>query len=347
MTTSDPNQAKQNENGVSLPLRTIEYRQQLQILVLFLIVQFGGLLLGTLALRGTPFSYLKSNQSAIVGNGAVGILFYVASIAAFALILALIFKLYKGRKFFLILEGIIVFISSIFVFLVIIGTVTGNTQQLIFGNGPLLEVLAAAAASFLLIIIKNRWQRLRNVTVIISSMGAGLVLGLFFTFPMALIFMGLLAVYDFVAVFITKHMITISNAAMTNNLAFFIDANELEAVPKSSLTRKEQIEYRKIRGKIESRFPAIQEYEKRNMVPIVANIGLGNGDLGVPLMVSLAAYSMTANFALSLSVTAGATLGLIVTMLILRRYKRALPAIPPLLLGVLVGVGAYYLLLRI
>jgi len=311
-------------------------------------VQFGGLLFGTLVLHGIPNTYLKSNQSSFIGNGAIGILYYVASIAAFALILVLIFKLYSGKRFFLILEGIIVFITSIFVFLVVIGTIVGNTQQLIFGNGPILEILAAAAFAFLLVVMKNKWQKLRNTTVIISSIGAGLVLGLFFTFPMALIFMGLLAIYDFIAVFITKHMITISNAAMSNNLAFFIDANELEAVPKSSLTTKELKEYNAtIRGKVKSRFPALKDFEKRNMVPVVANIGLGNGDLGVPLMVSLAAYGMTGNFTLSLFVTAGAALGLILTMLILRRYKRALPAIPPLLLGVLVGIGAYYLCLRI
>ena len=309
---------------------------------MFLIVQFGGLLLGISALNGVPPSILYGNQSAIAGGSGLGLLFYVASIAAFALLLALIFKLYSGRRFLMLLEGIIIFITSIFVFLVIIGVLEGNAAQMVFGNGPIIEVIGAVVLSFALVAAKNRQPRLRNATVIISSMGAGLVLGLFFTFPLALIFMGLLAIYDFIAVFITKHMLTISNAAMSNNLAFFIDANEIEAVPKSYLSNTDLKEYAKIRPKIQARFHATREFEKKSMFPIVANIGLGNGDLGVPLMVALSAYSMTQSFTLSLFIISGAALGLIITMLILRKYKRALPAIPPLLLGVLIGIGAYF-----
>ena len=328
-----------------MPLRTIEYRQQLQILIMFLIVQFGGLLLGIQALNGVPHALLASNQSMIAGNSGLGLLFYIASIAAFAIILALIFKIYKGRRFLILLEGIIIFVSSIFVFLVVIGTLTGTTAQLLFGNGPILGIGSAVILSFALVVAKNKWQGLRNATVLISSMGAGLVLGLFFTFQLALIFMALLAIYDFIAVFITKHMITISNAAMSNNLAFFIDANELEAVPKSYLTRQDLTDYEKLRPKIKSRFPAVGEFEKKSLLPVVANIGLGNGDLGVPLMVALSAYSFTMSFTLSIFIICGSALGLIITMLILRRYKRALPAIPPLLFGVLIGIGAYYLFL--
>lgn len=78
------------------------------------------------------------------------------------------------------------------------------------------------------------------------------------------------------------------------------------------------------------------------MAPISARMALGTGDLAMPLMLAIAAYKVNLNFTLSFVITLGAIFGLIITMLILRRYKRALPAIPPILLGIAIAMLAYF-----
>jgi hypothetical protein len=71
-------------------------------------------------------------------------------------------------------------------------------------------------------------------------------------------------------------------------------------------------------------------------------MALGTGNLAMPLMVAIAAYKVNLNFVLSFVIILGAILGLVITMLILRRYKRALPAIPPILFGIAVALLAYF-----
>ena len=77
-------------------------------------------------------------------------------------------------------------------------------------------------------------------------------------------------------------------------------------------------------------------------MPVAARTALGTGDLAMPLMLAIAAYKVNLNFVLSFVIIIGALLGLILTMFILRKYKRALPAIPPLLFGIVVVMAAYF-----
>ncbi|MGI0135057.1 MAG: hypothetical protein ACREBW_08895, partial [Candidatus Micrarchaeaceae archaeon] len=65
----------------------------------------------------------------------------------------------------------------------------------------------------------------------------------------------------------------------------------------------------------------------------------------MPLMMAVAAYKVFASFTFSIVIIIGATFGLILTMLILRKFKRALPAIPPLLFGIVVAMGIYLALI--
>ena len=91
---------------------------------------------------------------------------------------------------------------------------------------------------------------MRNTTAIIASAGVGVALGLSFSFPLALVFMALLGVYDFIAVFITKAPIA-GDMAVQNNLSFLIMVRETKAVPMSYLTPKEQKEYAKNKPALE------------------------------------------------------------------------------------------------
>ena len=316
--------------------RLIENRQLVGILTMFMLVQFAGIALATLWFNGATYQQITSAQ---IASGPSNVLLLLAYIILLAVAMILIFRFYHGAKLFRVIEGVVIFIASFYVFLVIIAYFTQSSN---------IATIGAAIIAILLVAAKNKWVKLKNVAAIIASIGVGAVLGFGFSFIAAIAFMGLLAIYDFVAVFITKHMITLANVVTDNNLAFMVDMNEVEAVPKSDFNKKELSEYNKYvkssghRGK--KILSAMKKTGSMGMVPISANVALGTGDLAIPLMVAVSAYKLTLSFVPSFFIAFGAVLGLILTMFILRKYKRALPAIPPLFLGVLIGFALYYLI---
>ncbi len=316
--------------------RLIENRQLVGILTMFMLVQFAGIALATLWFNGATYQQITSAQ---IASGPSNVLLLLAYIILLAVAMILIFRFYHGAKLFRVIEGVVIFIASFYVFLVIIAYFTQSSN---------IATIGAAIIAILLVAAKNKWVKLKNVAAIIASIGVGAVLGFGFSFIAAIAFMGLLAIYDFVAVFITKHMITLANVVTDNNLAFMVDMNEVEAVPKSDFSKKELSEYNKYvkssgqRGK--KILSAMKKTSSMGMVPISANVALGTGDLAIPLMVAVSAYKLTLSFVPSFFIAFGAVLGLILTMFILRKYKRALPAIPPLFLGVLIGFALYYLI---
>ncbi|HUC39065.1 MAG TPA: presenilin family intramembrane aspartyl protease [Candidatus Acidoferrum sp.] len=326
-----------------MPLRVIETRQVAQILIMFMIVQFFGLFLASQVFSGATYQQISGAQ---VVSSSVSVLFYVVYIILLSALLIFLFKIVKGDKLFIVIEGAVVFIASFFVFLILSGIFTTSTLFYISGSAITTNFLIGAVAAILLVIAKNKMQRLRNATAIIASVGVGLVLGISFSFFATVIFMMILAVYDFVAVFITKHMVTMARAMSSRNLAFLVGVNEVEAIPKSSFSSKELADYKKENSGVK-KSPALSQFYRSGMLPVVARIELGTGDLAVPLMVAVAAYKVSLNFVLSFFVIFGAVLGLLMTAFILRKYKRALPAIPPLLFGVAIGLSAYVFIFNV
>lgn len=323
-----------------MSLRVIEYRQLTQILVMFMIVQFFGILLATQMFDGVPMIDITGVQ---IISGAFDVFFYIAEIILFTVVLLILFKVFKGPILFRILEAVVVFISASVVMLIVYGIPNGSALQNIYGDGQPIAYFVAFAAALALIVAKNRWPWLRNTTAMIASVGVGVVLGVTFPFIVAYAFMVLLAVYDYVAVFVTKHMITMAKAMSSMNLSFLVGVNEVEAVSQSSLSKEELSEYKKEMRGIKNKSPMLKHIVENRMVPMAAHVELGTGDLGVPLMVAVSAYSVSSSFMLSLFIAVGATGGLILTMYILRKYKRALPAIPPLLAGITVALVVYFL----
>ncbi|MGC8730241.1 MAG: presenilin family intramembrane aspartyl protease [Candidatus Micrarchaeia archaeon] len=310
--------------------KVVEYRQMIQILVMFMIVQFFGLLLATLVFSGATMQEITSTE---VMNSDTEVLFYIAYIVIAAAILVLLFKYINGRLLFRILEAVVIVVSSFFVFYVLSNYIIGNNNA---------ATLIGIAAALLLIYEKNKHQSLRNTAAILGSVGVGLVLGMSFTFETAYIFMGILAIYDFVAVFITKHMLSLARVAEENNLALMIGVNEIKGVPETEVSKKTRMEIKKEYDKLKS--PEAMFFKNKKLVPMLARVELGTGDLGVPLMVAISAFGTSTNFVLSFFVIFGAIAGLVATMLILKKYKRALPAIPPLFAGITLFVGLYMLL---
>jgi presenilin-like A22 family membrane protease len=328
-----------------MPLNVVENRQLLYIISMFLIVQFMGLLLATQVFAGASFiPSLSSQQSPYSTGGIIYLVFVIAAIAIFSIILVLLFRFVKTDKLFTLLEIWVVGAASLIFFLVLISSFSGNAFSVLFGSGPSWLVLGLALlCAGALVAAKLKWQKLRNMTAMVASVGAGLALGVSFPFWFALSFMAVLAVYDFIAVFITKHMVTLANAAVSRNLSLMIMASEVEAVPANYLVKSERLEYAKAKKEIYSKNPFIRPVIDSGMVPLSARTALGTGDLMAPLMLAVSAYTVYLNFTLSLVVVVGSVFGLSITMYTLKRYKRPLPAIPFLLFGIAVALGVFLL----
>ncbi len=319
-------------------LKAIEYRQLIQIITIFMVVQFFGILLVAQVFNNQTYQSAVSRQ---ISNSPMGALFIFAYGIMLVIVILVVIKRFRPEKILIMWERVIVLITTFFVFYVI-------SSSVVYGlvKDPGMHILAYTFISLffavVLLYIKQKNMGFKNIAAILSSLGIGLLLGLGFGPIASLILIGLLAIYDFVAVFVTKHMLTLATVAIKNNLALMVDVNEYKAVSKSSMNVSEMAEYRKA---IKKKILVIPEEVKQKVgkrIVIPAGAALGAGDLAIPLMVSVSFYKVYLNFTLSIFVAVGATFGLILTMFILRKYKRALPAIPPILLGILCSMLAYF-----
>ncbi len=316
-------------------IRRIEKRQLLHIMVIFLLVQFGGFFLASLSLsvpQMTSISAVSSPQSATTA------LFYAAYIVLAAVLLIIVLRIYHGDILFRIIEGVVVVTASFFVFFIAILFLEPSH------NPGLASMALALALAIVLIVAKNKKPILRNPAAIIASIGVGVILGFSFSFPAALLLMLIIAAYDYIAVFVTKHMVTMANAISSRNLAFLVGVSDVEAMPKTAFSKKEVIEYtsflKKSGRKNDKLFSSIL---KSGRLPIVSQVQLGAGDLGLPLMLAISAYTSFLSAFAGMVIVLGGAAGLFATMYFLRKYQRPLPAIPPIFsfISIAIGIGFF------
>jgi hypothetical protein len=131
-----------------------------------------------------------------------------------------------------------------------------------------------------------------------------------------------------VAVFITKHMIAMAKEMSSRNLAFLIGSTDVEALPKKYLSSSDIRELKKQESKIKD--PLVKGLVKEGVFPVVSQVQLGTGDLALPLMLAVSAYISFFSYFAAVMIAVGSAAGMVFTMYLLKRYKVALPAIPPL-----------------
>lgn len=150
----------------------------------------------------------------------------------------------------------------------------------------------------------------QNVAAIISGAGVGALLGASFGIVPSLVFLVILCTYDFVSVFITKHMITLAKALTKTPTAFTIASpHKFEKPVRIGL-----------KG-VKKKFHVFQ---------------LGVGDMVIPLMFSI---SLLRNFSIasSLITMIGSTIALLFLIYFMSKKPRPLPALPFISLGTLTG----------
>lgn len=308
-----------SKDGVLL-VRRIEYRQLANILALFLIVQLAGAAIAFYFLSPQEVSVMVSSSPASTGGG---IIFYFIYIVVVAIAMVLLFRIFHGNLLFRLIEGFVIGAASFYLFLIIFGS-------FVVQDSGIYAIAISLGLAVALVVAKNKWPGLRNLAAVIASVGVGVVLGSFFNFSAAYALMAFIAVYDYIAVFVTRHMIALGRESVNRNLAFMIGSYDVEVVPENSLRKSEIREVREAMGKGPVRNPAIKEVIKEGGLPLPSFSALGTGDLAMPLMLALSAYFSFLSFLSAILIIIGSTFGLIFAMYISKKYKVALPAIPPL-----------------
>ncbi|HSB47316.1 MAG TPA: presenilin family intramembrane aspartyl protease [Candidatus Bilamarchaeum sp.] len=149
---------------------------------------------------------------------------------------------------------------------------------------------------------------LKNAAAVFATAGVGVIFGISLGLFPLILFLIFLSVYDFLSVFQTKHMVEMADFIVKKDMAFTVTA---KAPP-----------------------PAPGEKEQR--------IDLGTGDIIAPIMLEVA--TLTLSPAATALVFAGAVLSLGIFLSAVWRKKMVLPALPPIVLGMIVALSVGFLL---
>lgn len=256
----------------------------LLLAIVFLIAECLGLFVAaSLYQQGMQQAPFSSDVNDI--ENAIGLFVTILIMTGFIL---LILKFKKERKLLVLMEILAVFSTTILVL-----------SAFIKNNDIVILLLA-----ILLIIIRNIDRNnlvMRNIAGIIAIAGAGALLGISIEIIPIILFIIVLAIYDIIAVFKTKHMVELGKAVTKQNFAFTI------AMPTKE-----------------------HKYELGNgdlVIPLmVASSILVNGNF------------VNNNFVAALCLIAS-FVGLCISIYLVSEKKMPMPALPPQTLLMLVIIG--------
>ena len=210
----------------------------------------------------------------------------------------------------------------------------------------LVAVSVSGGLGLLFALVKFFFKGLKNTAAILSSAGVGALFWFSMGFWPAMLFIVALSLYDYVAVFKTRHMLALAQHLGARELSFTITAEKKEEEKKFVPPVKSSV------SRIQSSLP---QYSAPSPSPSPATkpspssgvdrLDLGSGDLAIPAMLAVSTYGM-AGLGGSLAVTAGSTVSLYVLLKFVLEKRVALPALPPICMGALCAL-LIFLLARI
>ncbi len=171
------------------------------LLALFLIVQAVGLYFGT--------KLIALPEIVPATNAAYGIGIFLYIMVATAVVL-LIIKYWKNAL--KVMELLSIFVSTeIFFEILLLGFVPAGS-----------ELIPAVILALIITSSRIIWKNLltQNIAILLSIIGIGSLIGASLGFLPAIILLGLLTIYDVIAVFKTKHMVTMAKEITKQKLAF-------------------------------------------------------------------------------------------------------------------------------
>jgi presenilin-like A22 family membrane protease len=234
-----------------------------------------------------------------------GLVAYMVFAAAFMLV---VLRYYKGKLLFQLLEyGLIATSAEVF-------------GAAFIPQYDIYIVVASIAARFL-------FPQLQTFLLLFSSIIVGSVLGASLDFFPVAVFAVLLAAYDYIAVFRTKHMVELAKGLTEREAAFSIKIGVSPIAKKG----KEQ--------KTMTAAPAQPAPSTRNSI----ELGLGDFLIGVMLSVAALKIGTFPSFGYGLASVIGASAGLATMFIYLEKKGGFFPAVPPIAAGSLLCIFAYWL----
>lgn len=246
-----------------------------------------------------------AQQLTVVDNpadvaNAFGLMAYMVFAAAAMLVLL---RLYKGRLLFQLLEyGLIAASAEVF--------------GAVFLPGYDLYLVVVALAARLLL------PKLQTILLLFASLVVGSILGASLDFFPVAVFAVLLAAYDYVAVFRTKHMVELANGLSERQAAFSIRIGDAPAAMKAAKPASAPAAIPAVRSSIE--------------------LGLGDFLVGVMLSVASLKIGEFPNFGYGIASVLGATAGLALMFYFLEKKGGFFPAVPPIAAGSLLCIFGYW-----
>lgn len=219
-------------------------------------------------------------------NSVWNALFIVGYIIFFTIVLLVLKKLFKSGNFLFIFETLALFSGISLVFSVVVSPLLANLSAI---------YLLLLKYSFKKETIYTKWYN--NVLLAVAISGAATVIGLSLGIIPVIVLLVLLAIYDLVAVFYTKHMVTLADMIITKKVSLIF------------LLPSKKREYKLGGGDI--------------VIPAVVSTSL--------FMLLIKTQTLLFSILAVVSVWLASIIGLFMTFYILDRYKkkvRALPALP-------------------
>lgn len=261
------------------------------------------------------FTLFKASNVAVEtiapANSIWNTVYFVSVILVETLILILLIKYFKKINFMKIIDVLVSFFAIF------------GIASIFFSNlaWPIL-------ISFIAILIKelwnNFWYKNALVFIVVGFFSAyiGYSLGILPIF----VLLAIIAIYDYIAVFKTKHMVFLANNIIDKNTLFVMDYGRKVDYSKMSVENKN---------------------EKKDIAPAKReHLHLGTGDFALPLLGVMTLFSQSIIFGL-IGFFACLFALLITIMLLFSKKHIALPAIPLQAIALIIVLGIYYLTLTI
>jgi len=270
----------------------------LSLLLLFLLAQMLGIFTAVTILRDFEKNpYVSSMVVTGDSENPFNALFFIAYVLVSAVVVVFIIRRLKiNHTLFRIAEFFLISTASSIVFYSFLRLVL-DYEISTFG-GMLMGVAFAGLKVF--------FPQLKNPAAIFATAGVGVVFGVSLGVIPILIFLTFLSIYDFLSVFVTKHMVEIANYVIKQDLAFTVTARTAE--PGEEVKR----------------------------------IDLGTGDLIAPIMLEVAMLPISPFAALFIML--GSMVSMAIFLIAVWKKKLVLPALPPIVIGMVVGLLAWWAL---
>lgn len=263
------------------------------LLILFIAAQFLGIFVGAILSQDydqNPYVQELYFQPQGADQSFLSVIFLFLLIIVGTVILLYIIKYYKGKLLFLIIEFFLIAVPSSIVFYSFL-----RMQFLYFESMVVAIILGSALA-----LLKWKFSYLKNVAAVFASAAVGALFGLSFSPFLVLVFLVILAIYDYIAVFKTKHMVTLAKEVLKRDMALTISSKA--KIPKIGMKR----------------------------------IDLGTGDILAPIMLEVS--FLPTNPSASILILIGSAISVFLIFYLLRTRKMILPALPPIILGMIISL---------